>query len=185
MHTPPDVAVAKGARIRAQRWAGTTGGIIAFLATGEVTLEGDITADGAGFRGGEGRLNAFLTGCDGLDRAIPEPGYASKGEGIAAGAAAGAPNVANAGGGGACHNAGGGGGGHGGRGGKGGRSCKSCDDDRITPQGLGGAAILYDTSNVIHHYPEDRYVGAALQLFASVALLFWYVLQIFLARGRD
>jgi uncharacterized protein len=47
-----------------------------------------------------------------------------------------------------------------------------------------GAAILYDTSNVIHHYPEDRYVGAALALFASVALLFWYVLRIFLS-SRD
>ncbi|HEV8245341.1 MAG TPA: Bax inhibitor-1 family protein [Polyangiaceae bacterium] len=47
-----------------------------------------------------------------------------------------------------------------------------------------GAAILYDTSNVIHHFPEDRYVGAALQLFASVALLFWYVLRIFIS-ARD
>lgn len=45
-----------------------------------------------------------------------------------------------------------------------------------------GAAILYDTSNVIHHYPEDRYVGAALQLFASVAMMFWYLLQIFSSR---
>lgn len=45
-----------------------------------------------------------------------------------------------------------------------------------------GAAILYDTSNVLHHYPEDRYVGASLQLFASVALLFWYVLQLFMSR---
>ena len=43
-----------------------------------------------------------------------------------------------------------------------------------------GAAVLYDTSNVLHHFPEDRYVGAALQLFASVALMFWYVLRIFL-----
>ncbi|HLV22991.1 MAG TPA: Bax inhibitor-1 family protein [Polyangiaceae bacterium] len=50
--------------------------------------------------------------------------------------------------------------------------------------GLAGAAILYDTSNVLHHYPEDRYVGAALQLFASVALMFWYVLRLFLA-SRD
>lgn len=49
---------------------------------------------------------------------------------------------------------------------------------------LAGAAILYDTSNVIHHYPEDRYVGASLQLFASVALMFWYVLRIFLAARR-
>lgn len=48
--------------------------------------------------------------------------------------------------------------------------------------GLAGAAILYDTSNVIHHFPQDRYVGAALQLFASVALMFWYVLQLFMSR---
>src|SRR5690606_36537779 len=47
-----------------------------------------------------------------------------------------------------------------------------------------GAAILYDTSNVLHHFPEDRHVGAALQLFASVALMFWYVLRLFLA-ARD
>lgn len=44
--------------------------------------------------------------------------------------------------------------------------------------GLAGASILYDASNVIHHYPEDRYVGASLELFASVALMFWYVLRI-------
>lgn len=50
--------------------------------------------------------------------------------------------------------------------------------------GLAGGAILYDTSNVIHHYPEDRYVAASLQLFASVALMFWYVLRLFMA-GRD
>ncbi|OZC02975.1 Bax inhibitor-1/YccA family protein [Rubricoccus marinus] len=48
--------------------------------------------------------------------------------------------------------------------------------------GLAGAAILYDTSNIIHHYPEDRYVGAALALFASVALMFWYVLRLFMSR---
>ncbi|MGC4089491.1 MAG: Bax inhibitor-1 family protein [Polyangiaceae bacterium] len=47
-----------------------------------------------------------------------------------------------------------------------------------------GAAILYDTSNVLHHFPEDRYVGAALQLFASVAMMFWYVLRLFLSARR-
>ncbi len=46
-----------------------------------------------------------------------------------------------------------------------------------------GAAILYDTSNIMLHYPQDKYVGAALSLFASVALMFWYVLQFFM--GRD
>ncbi|NIW23720.1 MAG: permease, partial [Gammaproteobacteria bacterium] len=48
--------------------------------------------------------------------------------------------------------------------------------------GFAGAAILYDTSNVMHHYPEDRYVAAALELFASIALMFWYVLQLFMSR---
>lgn len=48
--------------------------------------------------------------------------------------------------------------------------------------GFAGAAILYDTSNILHHYPEDRHVGAALQLFASVAMMFWYVLRLFMAR---
>ena len=51
--------------------------------------------------------------------------------------------------------------------------------------GLAGAAILYDTSNVMHHYPEDRYVGASLALFASVALMFWYVLRLFLSASDD
>lgn len=44
--------------------------------------------------------------------------------------------------------------------------------------GFAGAAVLYDTSNVIHYYPEDRYVSAAMQLFASIALMFWYVLRV-------
>ena len=48
--------------------------------------------------------------------------------------------------------------------------------------GLAGAAILYDTSNVLHHYPEDRYVAAALELFASVALMLWYVLRLLMSR---
>jgi FtsH-binding integral membrane protein len=48
--------------------------------------------------------------------------------------------------------------------------------------GLAGAAILYDTSNILQRYPEDRYVGAALQLFASVAMMFWYMLRIFMSR---
>ncbi len=48
-----------------------------------------------------------------------------------------------------------------------------------------GAAVLYDTSNVIHHFPEDRYVAASLALFASVALMFWYVLRFLMSFGRD
>lgn len=44
--------------------------------------------------------------------------------------------------------------------------------------------IIYDTSNVIHRYRTDQHVAAALQLFASVALLFYYILRIFLS-SRD
>ncbi len=39
------------------------------------------------------------------------------------------------------------------------------------------AAILYETSQIQRHYHESQYVGASLSLFASVGLLFWYVLQ--------
>jgi FtsH-binding integral membrane protein len=46
-------------------------------------------------------------------------------------------------------------------------------------------AILYQTSNVARYYRTDQYVAAALALFASVALLFWYVLRIFLAFRGD
>jgi FtsH-binding integral membrane protein len=51
--------------------------------------------------------------------------------------------------------------------------------------GFAGAAVLYDTSNIIHVYPEDRYVAAAMQLFASIALMFWYVLRLFMGGNRN
>jgi hypothetical protein len=42
--------------------------------------------------------------------------------------------------------------------------------------------ILYYTSNVLHHYPVGSHVSAALTLFSAVALLFWYILRIFMDR---
>ncbi len=50
---------------------------------------------------------------------------------------------------------------------------------------LASGAILYDTSNILHHYRPGQHVAAALELFASVALLFWYVLRIVMALSRD
>jgi hypothetical protein len=41
---------------------------------------------------------------------------------------------------------------------------------------LAAGAILYDTSNILHRFRMDQHVAAALSLFASVALLFYYVL---------
>lgn len=46
------------------------------------------------------------------------------------------------------------------------------------------AAILYSTSNVFLHYRTDQYVAASLSLFASIALLFWYILRILLSLRR-
>jgi len=47
-----------------------------------------------------------------------------------------------------------------------------------------GAAILYSTSNVFLRYRTDQYVAASLSLFASIALLFWYILRILLSFRR-
>ncbi|MEM7034525.1 MAG: permease, partial [Chloroflexota bacterium] len=41
------------------------------------------------------------------------------------------------------------------------------------------------TSNVLHHYRPDQHVAAALSLFASVALLLWYVIQFLLSIASD
>jgi len=49
--------------------------------------------------------------------------------------------------------------------------------------GFAGAAILYDTSNILHHYPQDKYVAASMQLFASIAMMFWYILRLFMSRN--
>ena len=44
--------------------------------------------------------------------------------------------------------------------------------------------ILYDTSNVLHHYQIGQHVAASLALFASVILMFWYVLQLLMSLNR-
>jgi FtsH-binding integral membrane protein len=48
--------------------------------------------------------------------------------------------------------------------------------------GFAGAAVLYDTSNIMHHYPQDKYVAASMALFASIAMMFWYILRLFMSR---
>ncbi|MBM0653462.1 US12 family protein [Capnocytophaga genosp. AHN8471] len=47
---------------------------------------------------------------------------------------------------------------------------------------LAAGGILYETYNIKNVYSTDQYVAAALQLFSSVMLLFWYVLRILLSR---
>jgi FtsH-binding integral membrane protein len=50
--------------------------------------------------------------------------------------------------------------------------------------GFAMAAILYDTSKIMNNYSKGQYVAAALELFASVALLFWYILQVLMSFSR-
>ncbi|GAA5484514.1 hypothetical protein Hsar01_03758 [Haloferula sargassicola] len=48
-----------------------------------------------------------------------------------------------------------------------------------------GGAVLYDTSNILHRYQPGQHVAAALSLFASIALLLWYVLRILMSFNRN
>jgi FtsH-binding integral membrane protein len=42
-------------------------------------------------------------------------------------------------------------------------------------------SVLYSTSNILHQYRVDQHVAASLSLFASIALLFWYVLRLLIS----
>ncbi len=46
------------------------------------------------------------------------------------------------------------------------------------------ASVLYNTSNILHRYNPSQHVAASLALFASIALLFWYVLRIVMGLSR-
>ena len=47
---------------------------------------------------------------------------------------------------------------------------------------LASASILYETQKLKDVYSPNQYVGASLQLFASIMLLFWYILRILSSR---
>jgi FtsH-binding integral membrane protein len=47
------------------------------------------------------------------------------------------------------------------------------------------ASILYTTHRVMHEYTTGQHVAASLALFAGVALLFWYIVQILLSFAGD
>lgn len=50
---------------------------------------------------------------------------------------------------------------------------------------LASASIIYQTSNIMHRYYTNQHVAAALALFASVALLFYYILRIAMIAGSS
>ena len=45
--------------------------------------------------------------------------------------------------------------------------------------GLAGGSILYQTQSILRQYPSWAYVGAAVGLFSSLMMMFWYVLRLF------
>jgi len=44
--------------------------------------------------------------------------------------------------------------------------------------GYAGASVLYKTDKVVRRYRSGREVAAALELFASIALMFWYAVRV-------
>jgi uncharacterized protein len=48
--------------------------------------------------------------------------------------------------------------------------------------GFAGAAILYETQVILREVPPGRETAAAMALFSSLALLFWYVLRLLMDR---
>ena len=49
---------------------------------------------------------------------------------------------------------------------------------------LAACSILYQTNQIKNQYGTEQYVGASLQLFSSIMLLFWYILRILMSRRR-
>jgi MYXO-CTERM domain-containing protein len=139
------VRILKGGSLQAVPWDGRTGGVVAFLANEAMHNDGEVSASGAGFRGGryvpDGSAALRCEGLAEMDRAAGQ-----KGEGVASthyGAdRTGRYVVSNGGGGGVCPMAGGGGGGNGGRGGQGGAAAELVEGERDIG-GQGGAPLTY------------------------------------------
>ncbi len=148
------VGVAAGRTISATPFNGRTGGMVAFLATGAVTLNGTLDASGDGYRGGLVQTSASGSIVCGMalqnNMDVAPPNGAPKGEGLTGNyglTVSGRGNAGIAGGGGNgstsganCHDSGGGGGGHIGTGGRGGFSVW----DGLDYGGYGGAPLVYN-----------------------------------------
>ena len=145
------VNIPAGTSVAASPWtalgaSGFGGGIVAFVATGAVTVDGSVNASERGFRGGAAvkRMNLLAVSCQNDDGTV-EQGYAPKGEGVVSTefgpGKGGRGNRSIGAGGGNCVENGGGGGGNQGAGGKGGDSVIS--GAGAAQSGRGGASIDY------------------------------------------
>jgi len=50
---------------------------------------------------------------------------------------------------------------------------------------LAAGYILYDTSNILHHYGTNEHVAASLELLADVVLLFYHILRVLILTRDD
>lgn len=114
------------------------GGVLAFLATGAVSVigNGKIQVDGLGFKGGTPEEGDDSENC--TSETNSGPSTAARGEGVYFDVLGeGLVNLANGAGGGVCKHSGGGGGGNGGKGGRGGNA----EDGDADTGGQGGARL--------------------------------------------
>ncbi|TAG93013.1 MAG: T9SS C-terminal target domain-containing protein, partial [Bacteroidetes bacterium] len=148
------------AGIQALAWNGTIGGILTLRVTGTLTMNGNITADGLGFRGGV--MSTIGGNCSITTYRTNGTFLGYKGEGIAVepnGNLNGRGALANGGGGGNGHNGGGGGGSNAGQGGTGGREWAgplfagwcgvqdgTCNNANNLVGGIGGYVLNFTTS---------------------------------------
>lgn len=142
------VTLAPASSLEAPDWDGSSGGFLGFLANGTVTIDGTLSAKGAGFRG----VDPLGDG-GGADETALVNGVTSAGaigEGIDASliGLAGRGNAANGGGGGGAFNSGGGGGGNEGAGGRG---ASQAENEATNPNtfGHGGAALTDATGRLL------------------------------------
>lgn len=138
-----DVFVLASASILAPAWNGTSGGFVGLVASGTLHLDGTVSADGAGFRGGIRYGNGG--GSDEIDLVSADPNrYGGVGEGLdrRGWTQVGVGNRANGGGGGGAYNSGGGGGGSAGAGGLGASQAGPPDPVNPATAGRAGAAVL-------------------------------------------
>ncbi len=144
-----DVTVASGAQLKAEAWNGSSGGILGFFAKGSVSVDGRLSADASGFRGGRPRQALDVADAAELDTTGGRGG--GKGEGLdgRSWALSGRGNLANGGGGGNASHSGGGGGGHRGEGGLGGRQywMPGQKESAVLTSGLPGASIAAPLSD--------------------------------------
>lgn len=130
-----------------QPWNGTTGGVVALICTGTLTMNADIDASDAGFKGGNVAFGPFACFDSSFVYPIGNAGF--KGESISemvVGMETGRGKWAGGGGGGNAGNNGGGGGGLGGNGGLGGYEWSGCGFTGI--QGIGGQQLTYNALKV-------------------------------------